>query len=212
MICVLLLLKGIFKWKTWRSFVCFLFYTYWQVEYLYMSSRLHQFKCGNIPPTLDVFRCLMVTNLAVLHWTISNWFISPFLQWSQGEQAYLSDGLIRDFFTEVELALRFRFRKPIVLLDFVQMFWKWYFHFNSSLIEKDDHGGRSSIWLDVYFEWQTFDWMFISSDRQNATFVCMKNHFPFSFSYCKFVEILFQILGIDGGFNSHDVCNGVVCK
>jgi len=57
-----------------------------------------------------------------------------------------------------------------------------------------------------------FDWMFISSARQNATFVCMKKHFPFSFSYCKFVEILFRTLGIDGGFNSHDVCNGVVCK
>lgn len=104
---------------------------------------------------LMCFDVLMVTNLAVLHWTISNWFISPFLQGSQGEQAYSSDGLIRDFFTEVELALRFRFRKPIVLLDFVQTFWKWYFHFNSSLIEKDNHGGRSSIWLDVYFEWQT---------------------------------------------------------
>jgi hypothetical protein len=42
-----------------------------------------------------------------------------------------------------------------------------------------------------------FDWMFISSDRQNVTFVCMKNHFPFSFSYCKFVEILFRTLGLN---------------
>jgi hypothetical protein len=44
---------------------------------LRLSSRLHQFKCCNMSSTLDVFRCLLLTNLAAVRWTISSWSISP---------------------------------------------------------------------------------------------------------------------------------------
>ena len=56
-----------------------------------------------------------------------------------------------------------------------------------------------------------FNQIFISSDRQDVIFVWMKSHFPFSLPYCKFVDILLQMLCIDSGFYSH-VCNGVICK
>ena len=39
---------------------------------LRLSSILSQLKCCNISPTLDVFRCLLLTNLADLSWTSSN--------------------------------------------------------------------------------------------------------------------------------------------
>jgi hypothetical protein len=63
----------------------------------------------------------------------------------------------------------------------------------------DDHGV-------CIFE---FDWIFISSDRQDVTFVLMKSHCIFEIAI--FVEILLQMLCIDRGFYSH-LCNGVVCK
>ena len=39
---------------------------------LRLSSKLHQFNCCNISPALDVFRCLLVMNLAALRWIISS--------------------------------------------------------------------------------------------------------------------------------------------
>ena len=56
-----------------------------------------------------------------------------------------------------------------------------------------------------------FDRIFISIDRPNVAFGWMKSHFPFSFRYSRFVEMLLHIFGIDSGFNSH-LCNGFVCK
>ena len=43
----------------------------------------------------------------------------------------------------------------------------------------------------------SFYWLFISSDRQDITFVWMKIHVPFPFPYIKFVEILLKTCDID---------------
>ena len=42
-----------------------------------LSSRLHRFKRCNIPQTIDVFRRLLVTNLAALPWALWSEFNSP---------------------------------------------------------------------------------------------------------------------------------------
>ena len=60
----------------------------------------------NIPPTPDVFCSLLVTNMWSLRWIILSSSISPLLQGSYAEQAYQSNGLIRDF-TGIELMLKF---------------------------------------------------------------------------------------------------------
>ena len=54
------------------------------------------------------------------------------------------------------------------------------------------------------------DRIFIWSNRQEVTFVLMKNTFPFHLTYCKFVEALFQMFGIDSGLCSQ-ICNEWCC-
>jgi len=82
-----------------------------------------QVKRCNMSPTLDVFRCLLVTKVATLRLTILSRSISSLLQWSQAEQYYSSDVPTRDSlacsFTGVELMLGLRRRKPSVLSAFV---------------------------------------------------------------------------------------------
>jgi hypothetical protein len=84
---------------TSQASFCLLFYTSWQVKHLFVcyfihhdkssiflfailyimtsqasfcpSWRLGHLKHCNMSPTLNVFRCLLVTNLTSLHWTIS---------------------------------------------------------------------------------------------------------------------------------------------
>lgn len=53
------------------------FGVWFQVEHLF--SRLWKFNRCSMSPTLDVFRCLLVTNLAALSWTISSWSNLPLL-------------------------------------------------------------------------------------------------------------------------------------
>ena len=76
----------------------------------------------SIPPTPDVFRSLLVTNMWSLRWIILSSSISPLLQGSHAEQVYQSNGLIRDF-TGIELMLR----RPSILLAFVQTLFTWLF-------------------------------------------------------------------------------------
>ena len=67
-------------------FVCYFIHHGRQASWC-LSSRLHQFKCCNMLPTLDVFHCLFMTNCTALHWTISNWSILLLLKGFQAEQA-----------------------------------------------------------------------------------------------------------------------------
>ena len=89
-------------------------------------------------PTLDVLRCLLVTYLAALRWTISIFLMSDLMWGSHTEQAYSSDGLTNALYacslTEVEPMFRLRRRKSRVLLAFPQMLLMWLSHLRSSLI------------------------------------------------------------------------------
>ena len=111
------------------------FYTSWQGVHL---SRLCHFRCCSMSPTLDVLRCLLVTYLAALRWTISILLMSDLRWGSHTEQAYSSDGLTNDWYacslTEVEPLLRLRRRKPRVLLALPQMLLMWLSHLRSSLM------------------------------------------------------------------------------
>ena len=54
---------------------------------LRLSSILRQFKCCNMSPTLDVFRCLLVTNLATMFSTFRvDRFLLYFMGPSQNKQ------------------------------------------------------------------------------------------------------------------------------
>ena len=89
----------------------------WEILYimtrrasLRRSSRMRHSRCCSISPTLDVLRCLLVTYLAALRWTIYMLLMSD-LRWeSLTEQAYSSDGLTNDLhacaLTEVEPMFR----------------------------------------------------------------------------------------------------------
>ena len=48
-----------------------IFYIMTRRASLHRSSRLCHLRCCSMSLTLDVFRCLLVTYLAALHWTIS---------------------------------------------------------------------------------------------------------------------------------------------
>ena len=83
------------------------------------SSRLRHLRCYRMSPTLDVLRCLLVTYLAALRWTIS-----ILLQNSDG----LTNDLYACSLTEVEPMFRLRCRKPKVLLALPQMLLMWLSH------------------------------------------------------------------------------------
>ena len=61
-----------------------------------LPFRLRQFKCCNMSPTVDVFRCLLRKNIKTLRWTISSLLISPLLWGSQAEQANSSHDVTKD--------------------------------------------------------------------------------------------------------------------
>ena len=61
-----------------------------------LPFRLRQFKCCNMSPTLDVFRCQLMKNIKTLRWTISRLLISPLLWGSQEEQANSSHDVTKD--------------------------------------------------------------------------------------------------------------------
>ena len=114
----------------------------WEILYimtrrasLRRSSRMRHSRCCSISPTLDVLRCLLVTYLTALRWTISILLMSDLRWGSHTEQAYSSHGLTNDLYacslTEVEPMFRLRHRKPRVLLALPQM---WLSHLRSSLI------------------------------------------------------------------------------
>ena len=88
--------------------------------------------------TLEVLQCLPVTYVAALLWIISNLSISSVKYGSQTEQAYSNEGLTKDLyaysFTEVELMFKFLFRKPKVLLAFLDMLFICVFHLRSDCI------------------------------------------------------------------------------
>jgi hypothetical protein len=110
----------------------------WEILYiitrrasLRRSSRLHHFRCS-MSPTFDVLRCLLVTYLAALRWTISILLMSDLRWGSHTKQAYSTDGLTNDLYacslTEVEPMFRLRCRKPKVLLALPQMLLMWLSH------------------------------------------------------------------------------------
>jgi len=64
----IVILKGGFSLSFVREEATFSFailYTITSQTYLRLSSRLHQFKCSNMSPTVDVFYCLSVINIAI---------------------------------------------------------------------------------------------------------------------------------------------------
>jgi hypothetical protein len=89
-------------------------------EHLYVCLRLRQFKNCNMSPTLDMFRCLLVTN--VCSPVLDNFKVIDFafIVWIPGRRNFLSSDGFNERFIDVELMLRFRRRKPNVLLSFVQ--------------------------------------------------------------------------------------------
>jgi hypothetical protein len=105
---------------------------------LHRSSRLCHLRCCSMSLTLDVFRCLLVTYLAALRWTISILLMSDLRWGSHTEQAYSSDGLTNYLYTcsltEVEPMFRLRRKKPRVLLALQQMLLMWFSHLSSSLM------------------------------------------------------------------------------
>ena len=112
------------------------------------SSRLRHLRCCSMSPTLDVLRCLLVTYLAALRWTISILLTSDLKWGSLTEQAYSSDGLTNDLYncslTEMEAMFRLRRKKPRVLLALPHMFLVCLYHLRSSLIS-----------TPRYFAWST---------------------------------------------------------
>jgi hypothetical protein len=111
----------------------------WEILYimtrhasLCRSSRLRHLRCCSMSPTLDVLRCLLVTYLASLHWSVSILLMSDLRWGSHTEQAYSSDGLTNDLYacslTEVEPMFRLWRKKPRVLLAFPQMLLMWLYH------------------------------------------------------------------------------------
>ena len=117
----------------------------WEILYimtkcasLRRSSRLCHSRCCSMSPTLDVLRCLLVTYLAALRWTISILLMSDLRWGSHTEEAYSSDGLTNDLYAcslmEVEPLFRLRRRKPRILLALPQKLLMWFSHLRSSLI------------------------------------------------------------------------------
>ena len=111
----------------------------WEILYimtrhasLCRSLRLRHLRCCSMSPTLDVLRCLLVTYLASLHWSVSILLMSDLRWGSHTEQAYSSDGLTNDLYacslTEVEPMFRLWRKKPRVLLAFPQMLLMWLSH------------------------------------------------------------------------------------
>jgi hypothetical protein len=80
-------LKAVFFWTRY-IFSFSILYIMTSRASMHLSLRLRQFKCCNMSPALDVFRCLLVASLSVLYWTSSSWSISHLLWGFQAEQAY----------------------------------------------------------------------------------------------------------------------------
>ena len=114
------------------------------------------------------------------------------------------------FSMEVELILRFRRRKSWALY---RPLCRLYFSILNLVWLLDQHSWFLLMTRMITMEGMQckVDRIFVSSERQDVTFVWMKNHFPFPFSYCKFVKIVLQRLYISSGFYSH-VYNVVVWK
>lgn len=137
----------------------------------------------NIPPIPDVFCSLLVTNMWSLRWIILSSLISPLLQRSYAEQAYQSNGIIKDF-TGIELMLKF---------DIEGQAYYWL----SS--RRYLHG--LFVWLFRVFgsPWRVqlnFIWVFL----QTGSYICILPYYIASL----------QMFGIDSDFNRY-LCNYVVC-
>ena len=70
-------------------------------SYMFVCYFMHHNKASIFTPVfktslVQVFCCLLVTNLAALRWTILSWSISPLSKGSQAELAYSRYGLTRD--------------------------------------------------------------------------------------------------------------------
>jgi hypothetical protein len=82
-----------------------------------LSSILRQFKCCNMSPTLDFFRCLLVTNLATKYLGLANGIISKSKRhfYNVSPKANKTMGFLRQnlnisYITEKEQAYRFLIR------------------------------------------------------------------------------------------------------
>jgi hypothetical protein len=73
-----------------------IFYISWQGVHLCVDPQGCAIQDVVMSPTLDVFRCLLVTYLAALRWTISILLMSDLRWGSHTEQAYSSDGLTKN--------------------------------------------------------------------------------------------------------------------
>jgi len=50
----------------------YIFVYMYHTKSIFTTSRLRQFMCCDMSPTLDVFQCLLATNMTALHWAISS--------------------------------------------------------------------------------------------------------------------------------------------
>jgi hypothetical protein len=163
------------------------------------SSRLRHLRCCNMSPKLDVFRCLLVTYLAALRWTISILVMSDSRRGSHTEQAYPSNGLTNDLYacslTEVEPMFRLRRKKPRVLLALPQMLFMWLSHSRSSLMATPRYFALSTDSKMTVKAIIEFHRSFVTWDGKHVTFIWVKSHLPYFFPIVLVYQNLFAGLG-----------------
>lgn len=126
-----------------------------------------------MPPTTDVFRCLLVKYMGSLRWTILSSSISPLLQRSYAKHTYPSNGLIRDL-TDVKV----RQRRPSVLLACMQTLFTWPF----LLIVQD-------VWITM--------------KGAVKFYLCFTDRKLYLSSYLPILQVCKFVVGIDSDFNRY---------